>query len=99
MARNMTSTEICSQAMKVRSFAKNVLGSTRERRMGRGGGRLGEPGPPLFEFAEVERPHLRQPLHDQVLELAQRCPELLSLDSRDLHPASWFAVTWVPIYR
>ena len=33
------------------------------------------------------------------MELAERCPELLTLDTRDLHPTSWFAVTWVPVYR
>ena len=60
---------------------------------------LGEPTAPLFEYYEGERPHLRLPLHDQVLELAERCPELLTLDTRDLHPTSWLAVTWVPIYR
>jgi hypothetical protein len=61
---------------------------------------LGEPAAkPLFEFSEVERPHLRLPLHDKVAELAEACPELLTLDSRQLHPASWFAVTWVPVYR
>ena len=60
---------------------------------------LGEPSVPLFEYMEGERPHLRLPLHDQILELAERCPELLTLDTRDLHPTSWLAVTWVPIYR
>lgn len=61
---------------------------------------LGEPAQqPLFEFMEVERPHLRQPLHDKVMELAEARPELLTLDTRDLHPTSWLAVTWVPIYR
>ncbi|KAI3424804.1 hypothetical protein D9Q98_008190 [Chlorella vulgaris] len=60
---------------------------------------LGEPSRALFEFMEVERPHLRQPLHDKVLELAEEWPQLLSLDTRDLHPTSWMAVTWVPIYR
>ena len=60
---------------------------------------LGEPSVPLFEYMEGERPHLRLPLHDQIHELAERCPELLTLDTRDLHPTSWLAVTWVPIYR
>ncbi|KAL4437323.1 hypothetical protein ABPG75_004462 [Micractinium tetrahymenae] len=60
---------------------------------------LGEPTQPLFEYFEVERPHLRAPLHDVVMELAEGCPELLTLDTRDLHPTSWFAVTWVPVYR
>lgn len=60
---------------------------------------LGEPSQPLFEFQEVERPHLRAPLHDVVMELAEQFPGLLTLDTRDLHPTSWFAVTWVPIYR
>lgn len=60
---------------------------------------LGEPTQPLFEYSEVERPHLRAPLHDVVMRLAERCPDLLTLDTRDLNPTSWFAVTWVPIYR
>lgn len=60
---------------------------------------LGEPTEALFEYSEVERPHLRQPLHDQITELAEGFPGLLTLDTRDLHPTSWFAVTWVPIYR
>jgi hypothetical protein len=60
---------------------------------------LGEPSLPLFEYMEAERPHLRLPLHDQVMQLAEGRPELLSLDTRDLHPTSWLAITWVPLYR
>lgn len=60
---------------------------------------LGEPTEALFEFMELERPHLRLPLHDQIMELAEQHPQLLTLETRDLHPTSWFAVTWVPIYR
>jgi hypothetical protein len=55
--------------------------------------------PPLFEFSEAQRPHLRAPLHDQIMKLAESFPGLLTLDTRDLHPTSWFAVSWVPIYR
>ena len=55
----------------------------------------------LFEFTETASPHTREPLTDRVQRLAREaaCPELLSLRSCDLHPQSWFAVAWYPLYR
>ncbi len=60
---------------------------------------LGEPGKPLFDFFEEESPYCRSPLADRIAELAEEFPGLLTLSSADLHPASWFAVAWYPIYR
>lgn len=60
---------------------------------------LGEPGKPLFEVFESESPYARSPLSDRISELAEEFPALLSMSSKELHPASWFAVAWYPIYR
>ncbi|GAB4821385.1 hypothetical protein N2152v2_008431 [Parachlorella kessleri] len=60
---------------------------------------LGEPGKPLFEFFEQESPYARSPLADRIAELAEDFPGLQSLSTRDLHPASWVAIAWYPIYR
>ncbi|NP_001132686.1 uncharacterized protein LOC100194164 [Zea mays] len=66
----------------------------------------GEPGPGswcqerlLFEFLESEPPYQREPLADKICSLAQRFPELKTLRSCDLSPASWISVAWYPIYR
>lgn len=56
-------------------------------------------GPPLVEFFEAEGPHLRLPLSERIEELAGACPALRALSSDAVHPASWFAVSWYPLYR
>ncbi|XP_066313910.1 uncharacterized protein [Miscanthus floridulus] len=53
----------------------------------------------LFEFLESEPPYQREPLADKICSLAQRFPELKTLRSCDLSPASWISVAWYPIYR
>ncbi|KAJ1282707.1 hypothetical protein BS78_03G071500 [Paspalum vaginatum] len=65
----------------------------------------GEPGSSssheqlLFEFLESEPPYQREPLADKICGLAKRFPELQTLRSCDLSPASWISVAWYPIYR
>ncbi|WVZ72167.1 hypothetical protein U9M48_020672 [Paspalum notatum var. saurae] len=53
----------------------------------------------LFEFLESEPPYQREPLADKICGLAKRFPELQTLRSCDLSPASWISVAWYPIYR
>ncbi|RCV24567.1 hypothetical protein SETIT_5G095600v2 [Setaria italica] len=53
----------------------------------------------LFEFFESESPYQREPLADKICSLAKRFPELQTLRSCDLSPASWISVAWYPIYR
>eukprot|EP00249_Psilotum_nudum_P023935 c29031_g1_i1 orf=390-1727(-) len=53
----------------------------------------------LFEYFEESPPHGRVPLADKITELARVFPELRSLRSVDLLPASWMSVAWYPIYR
>ncbi|KAL6626700.1 hypothetical protein ACP70R_030426 [Stipagrostis hirtigluma subsp. patula] len=53
----------------------------------------------LFEFLEREPPHQREPLADKISSLAKRFPELTTIRSCDLSPASWISVAWYPIYR
>ncbi|KAL6847873.1 hypothetical protein ACP4OV_022001 [Aristida adscensionis] len=53
----------------------------------------------LFEFLESEPPYNREPLADKISSLARRFPELNTLRSCDLSPASWISVAWYPIYR
>ncbi|KAK9266350.1 hypothetical protein L1049_003499 [Liquidambar formosana] len=53
----------------------------------------------LFEFFEQDPPYSREPLADKILDLARRCPELKTLRSCDLLPASWISVAWYPTYR
>lgn len=53
----------------------------------------------LFEYFEETPPHARVPLVDKIAELARRLPELTSIRSIDLLPASWMSVAWYPIYR
>ncbi|PAN32143.1 hypothetical protein PAHAL_5G467100 [Panicum hallii] len=52
----------------------------------------------LFEFLESEPPYQREPLADKICSLAKRFPELQTLRSCDLSPASWISVAWYPIY-
>ncbi|XP_072982652.1 uncharacterized protein [Typha latifolia] len=53
----------------------------------------------LFEFLEMDPPYIREPLADKVSALARRFPELKTIRSCDLLPASWMSVAWYPIYR
>lgn len=63
----------------------------------------------LFEFFETEKPWLRRPLHNKILDLFDAeasylqvfgdISKLKSLKLNDLHPASWFSVAWYPIFR
>ncbi|KAH9792847.1 hypothetical protein KPL71_004310 [Citrus sinensis] len=63
----------------------------------------------LFEFFETEKPWLRRPLHNKILDLFDAeasclqvfgdISQLKSLKLNDLHPASWFSVAWYPIYQ
>ncbi|XP_008792833.1 uncharacterized protein LOC103709317 [Phoenix dactylifera] len=53
----------------------------------------------LFEYLEQDPPHSREPLADKVANLACCFPELRSLRSCDLLPASWISIAWYPIYR
>jgi len=52
----------------------------------------------LFEFLESEPPYQREPLADKICSLAKRFPDLQTLRSCDLSPASWISVAWYPIY-
>lgn len=42
---------------------------------------------------------MRPPLAERVEELAAVCPALHELDTRELHPCSWYSVAWYPLYR
>ncbi|KAJ0989191.1 hypothetical protein J5N97_007547 [Dioscorea zingiberensis] len=53
----------------------------------------------LFEYLEHNPPFTREPLADKISDLACRFPELKTLKSSDLSPASWMSVAWYPIYR
>lgn len=57
------------------------------------------PGYLVFEYFERASPFSREPLYDKVADLARNCPELKTLRSIDLLPASWMSVAWYPIYR
>lgn len=53
----------------------------------------------LFEYLEATSPAGRAPLSDKVAELAEgACPDLLQVRSSELHPASWLAIAWYPLY-
>ncbi|KAH7291933.1 hypothetical protein KP509_29G042700 [Ceratopteris richardii] len=60
---------------------------------------------PLYEFFEVEKPQQRKPLAERIKELVSnsnvndRAYLLNSAKIDDLHPSSWFAVAWYPIYK
>ncbi|XP_012082830.1 uncharacterized protein LOC105642574 isoform X2 [Jatropha curcas] len=53
----------------------------------------------VYEYLEQEQPHHRKPLYDKVSTLASEFPEIKTLRSCDLLPASWVSVAWYPIYR
>ncbi|KAI5068091.1 hypothetical protein GOP47_0016436 [Adiantum capillus-veneris] len=61
----------------------------------------------LFEFFELEKPQHRKPLTDRIKELVSKSelcsdgdPHVLNnAKIEDLHPSSWFAVAWYPIYK
>lgn len=54
----------------------------------------------FFEFLESSPPQNRVPLADKISQLvADGVPELRSLRSVDLLPASWMSIAWYPIYR
>ncbi|CAI5473233.1 unnamed protein product [Closterium sp. Yama58-4] len=57
------------------------------------GGRL------LLEFFERAPPHVRLPLFSKVEELEGELPCLRHLRSIDLHPRSWMAIAWYPLYK
>lgn len=57
------------------------------------------PGRLVFQYFERALPISREPLADKVADLARNCPELKTLRSIDLLPASWMSVAWYPIYR
>lgn len=52
-----------------------------------------------FQYFERALPYGRVPLMEKVNELARGFPELVSLRSVDLSPASWMSVAWYPIYH
>ncbi|KAJ4744960.1 plant/protein (DUF789) [Rhynchospora pubera] len=51
-----------------------------------------------FEYFEMSPSNIRMPLVDKVRELAQNFPDLDSLKSIELSPASWMSIYWYPIY-
>ncbi|KAJ6696632.1 hypothetical protein OIU85_003025 [Salix viminalis] len=63
----------------------------------------------IFEFFESEPQHERKPLHLKIRDLINISTsnvqvfgdpsKLESMNLHDLHPSSWFAVAWYPIYR
>lgn len=53
----------------------------------------------LFEYLEQDPPYCREPFADKISDLACRFPELTTLRSCDLLPASWISIAWYPIYR
>lgn len=58
-----------------------------------------EPKKALYEFYETLGPHQRDPLTSRIDQLAaDEYPDLLTLDSKCLHPASWMSIAWYPIY-
>lgn len=57
-----------------------------------------DPKKVIYEFYETVGPHQRDPLTSRIEQLAEECPDLLSLDSSSIHPASWMSIAWYPIY-
>lgn len=53
----------------------------------------------LLEYFELEPPHVRMPFSDKISELELKCQSIRSLKSVELHPLSWMAVAWYPIYQ
>jgi len=54
---------------------------------------------PSFQYFERATPYSREPLADKIGDLAKDFPQLKTLRSIDLLPASWLSVAWYPIYR
>ncbi|XP_020518847.1 uncharacterized protein LOC18427637 isoform X1 [Amborella trichopoda] len=52
-----------------------------------------------LEYMEHTPPYARVPFMDKINQLIAGCPELTSLRSIDLSPASWMSVAWYPIYH
>ncbi|KAH7447937.1 hypothetical protein KP509_01G128500 [Ceratopteris richardii] len=52
-----------------------------------------------FEYFESSPPFSRVPISEKISELAAGFPELKTLRSVDLLPASWMSIAWYPIYR
>ncbi|GLJ45273.1 hypothetical protein SUGI_0952890 [Cryptomeria japonica] len=52
-----------------------------------------------LEYFEQAVPYARVPLMEKVNQLARGFPDLMSLKSTDLSPASWMSVAWYPIYH
>lgn len=52
-----------------------------------------------LEYFEQAVPYARVPLMEKVHQLARGFPDLMSLKSTDLSPASWMSVAWYPIYH
>lgn len=52
-----------------------------------------------FQYIERAPPYERVPLMDKINEFSRSYPELMSLRSVDLCPASWMSVAWYPIYH
>ncbi|KAK4736460.1 hypothetical protein R3W88_000157 [Solanum pinnatisectum] len=50
-----------------------------------------------FEYSDVCAYTWRHPLIDKVAKLYHKTPGILKLNSVDLSPASWMAITWSPI--
>ncbi|CAI7880291.1 unnamed protein product [Closterium sp. NIES-54] len=55
-------------------------------------------GRPLLEFFERAPPHCRPPLYTKVAELERECAVLRRTSSLQLHPRSWIAIAWYPVY-
>ncbi|XP_020593129.1 uncharacterized protein LOC110033477 [Phalaenopsis equestris] len=64
----------------------------------------------LFEYFDSDQPQQRRPLFDKIQELilgdsSANChffgdpSKLASINLNELHPASWYAVAWYPIYQ
>ncbi|GJP41729.1 hypothetical protein CLOM_g1371 [Closterium sp. NIES-68] len=55
-------------------------------------------GQPLLEFFERAPPHSRPPLFAKVVELERDCALRRRTSSFQLHPRSWMAIAWYPVY-
>eukprot|EP00475_Leptophrys_vorax_P023189 TRINITY_DN31668_c0_g2_i1.p1 TRINITY_DN31668_c0_g2~~TRINITY_DN31668_c0_g2_i1.p1 ORF type:complete len:393 (-),score=-15.00 TRINITY_DN31668_c0_g2_i1:324-1502(-) len=53
----------------------------------------------LMEYFERAPPHMRLPLFSKVLDLEKDYTFLRSLRSHELHPQSWIAIAWYPLYK
>ena len=51
----------------------------------------------LFEYFESAQPAHRIPLDVKVADLAPECPAILDATPEELHPDSWYAISWYPI--